>query len=104
VLEDPEHVESTVAEIWLHNETSAAVGPLALRCAALTAPDGTVLDRAEVHFDPGEVELLPSRSSRGVVVSLAASGPLHRGVYRGTIQAEGAPKLWLPIEVAIGQC
>lgn len=92
------------AEIWLHNGTSAAVGPLALRCGTLTAPDGTVLEGARVSFDPAEVEQLPPRSSRGVLVSLAASGPLRPGVYRGTIQAEGAPRLWLPVEAAIGPC
>jgi hypothetical protein len=34
-------------------------------------------------------------------VSLAATGPLRPGIYRGTIQADGAPKLWLPLEVSI---
>jgi hypothetical protein len=103
-FEDSEHVESTVAEIWLHNGTSAAVGSLALRCGVLTASDGTVLDCAQVRFDPGEIPLLQPRSSRAVLVSLAATGPLHPGIYRSTIQADGAPKLWLPIEVAVESC
>jgi len=103
VLEHSEH-ECPVAEIWLHNGTSAAVGPLALRCGALTAADGTVLDCAHVRFDPGEVALLPPRSSRGVLASLDASDPLRPGIYRGTIQADGAPNLRLPVEVAIEPC
>jgi hypothetical protein len=93
-----------VAEVWLHNGTSTAVGPLLPRCGQLTASDGTVLDGARVLFEPGEVELLPARSSRAVLVSLAATGSLRPGIYRGTIQAEGAPKLWLPLEVTVEPC
>jgi hypothetical protein len=93
-----------VAELWLHNGTYSAIGPLALRCGQLTTSDGTVLGGAEVCFEPREVALLPSRSSRAVVVSLAATGPLAPGTYRGTIQAGGAPGLWLPLEVAIDPC
>ncbi len=94
---------SACAEIWLHNGTVAPVGPLVLRCGALSAPDGTSLEGARVDFEPDEIEQLPARSSRGVVVSLrAASSP--PGVYRGTIQARGAPALWLPIEVSVKSC
>jgi hypothetical protein len=100
VLEGPEQVEGTGGEVWLHNGTSAAVGPLALRCGALSAAGGEVLD-ARVDFDPVEVPLLPPRSSRGVVISILAVGEPRPGVYRGTIQAEGAPALWLPLEVAV---
>ena len=103
VLEHPEQPEGTDAEIWLHNGTSAAVGPLVLGCGALTAADGDVLD-VGVSFDPAEITLLPPRSSRGVVISVAAAARPRPGVYRGTIQADGAPKLWLPLEVAVGPC
>ena len=103
VLDRAEEAESVAAEIWLHNGTSAAVGPLILRCAALTASGGEVLD-ARVSFDPSEVPLLPPRSSRGVVISVAASDPPRPGIYRGTIQADGAPTLWLPVEVTVGPC
>jgi hypothetical protein len=103
VLERAEQAESTAAEIWLHNGTSMAVGPLSLWCGALMAPGGAVLD-ARVGFDPSEVPLLPPRSSRGVVISVAASGPPSPGIYRGTIQADGAPTLWLPVEVAVEPC
>ena len=92
------------SEVWLHNGTSSAVGPLALRCGQLADSAGTVLDGAEVCFEPPEVALLPARSSRAVVVSLGATGPLRPGTYRGTIQARGAPHLWLPLEVAIEPC
>jgi hypothetical protein len=103
-LERPEEVASATAEIWLHNGTAAAVGPLALRCGSLTTPNGTALDGVRVRFDPPEVALLPPRSSRGVVVSLDWTEPPRPGFYRGTIQAEGAPNLWLPVEVAVGRC
>lgn len=92
------------AEVWLHNGTFSAVGPLALRCGPLSDADGTLLDGADVGFEPNEVELLPARSSRAVVVSLAAAGPLRPGTYRGTIQAHGAPRLWLALEVVVEPC
>ncbi len=103
-LDESERADSAVVEVWLHNGTFSAVGPLTLRCGQLTASDGTALDGARVRFEPGEVESLPPRSSRAVLVSLAATGSLRPGIYRGTIQADGAPKLWLPLEVAIAPC
>lgn len=104
VVERSEHSESTVAEIWLHNGTSLAVGPLALRCGALTGANGAVLDHARVLFDPGEISQLPPRSSRAVLASLVASDRPRSGIYRGTIQVDGAADLWLPLEVAIEPC
>lgn len=92
------------AEVWLHNGTLAAVGPLALRCGPLADADGGVLGGARMTFDPAEVEALPARSSRAVTVALAADRPLRPGTYRGTVQAHGAPSLWLPLEVVVGPC
>lgn len=103
VLERPEQAESVSAEIWLHNGTSAAVGPLILRSGALTGAGGEALD-VRVGFEPAEVPILPPRSSRGVGISVVANGRPRPGIYRGTIQAEGAPKLWLPVEVAVEPC
>jgi len=102
-LDESEDATAAV-EVWLHNGTSTAVGPLALRCGPLTSCDGTALENARLVFEPGEVELLAPRSSRAVLVSLAATGPRRPGTYRGTIQAEGAPNLWLPLEVEIDRC
>jgi hypothetical protein len=96
--------ESSEAEICLQNATGEEAGPLRLVCSALTGPDGTALGGAEVDFAPREVERLPARSSRGVTVSLRAERPLPRGVYRGTVQAAGAPSLWLPVEVTVEPC
>ncbi len=103
VLERPQQDASADAEIWLHNGTSSAVGPLTLCCAALTSPAGEVLN-ADVEFDPSEIPLLPPRSSRGVVISVAPRRRPSPGTYRGTIQADGAPALWLPVEVAVEPC
>jgi hypothetical protein len=103
-LGESESADGAVAEVWLHNGTVSAVGPLALRCGQLSASDGTVLDASDVCFDPREVGILPPRSSRAVVVSLATNGSLRPGTYRGTIQADGAPRLWLPLEVSIDAC
>jgi hypothetical protein len=101
---ESESANGAVAEVWLHNGTFSAVGPLAQRCGPLSNSDGTVLEGAEVCFEPREMPLLPARSSRAVVVSLAATRALRPGTYRGTIQADGAPGLWLPLEVAIDPC
>jgi hypothetical protein len=92
---------AATTEVWLHNGSFSAIGPLALGCGQLSDPDGTVLEGAEVSFEPAEVTLLPARSSRAVTVSLAAAGSLRPGCYRGMIQARGAPGLWLPFEVAV---
>ena len=96
--------DGQVAEVWLHNGSSSAVGPLVLHCGELSDSDGTLLEGAEVRFEPAEVPLLPARSSRGIVISLLASESLRPGTYRGTIQARGAPKLWLPFKVTIESC
>ena len=103
VLENPGREQGATAEVWLHNGTSSAVGPLALRCAIPTASAGEVLG-AEVRFDPPEIAELPPRSSRGVVISIAAGDKSPPGIYRSTIQVDGAPALWMPLEVSVGQC
>jgi hypothetical protein len=98
------NADGAVAEVWLHNGTFAPVGPLTLRCGQLSSSDGEPLEGAEVRFEPAEVAQLPPRSSRGVRVSVAAPGSLRPGIYRGTIQADGAPRLWLPLELTIDPC
>jgi hypothetical protein len=103
VLRGPDDIKSGVTEVWLHNGTFSAVGPVALSCGELRDSDGEALG-AGVQFEPRQVPVLPARSSRAVVVSLVANGPLRAGTYRGTIQASGAPSLWLPFEVTIEQC
>jgi hypothetical protein len=91
-------------EVWLHNGTFSALGPLTLRCGPLTAADGTVLGGVELRFDPPEIAELPPRSSRAVLLSLSTNGSMPTGAYRGTIQADGAPALWLPVEVEVAEC
>lgn len=93
--------ESAGAEIWLHNGSASPAGPLALCCGPLSAADGSEIDGTCVQFEPDQITRLPARSSRGVLVSLRPAGVLRPGVYRGTIQAVGAPALWVPLEVAI---
>jgi hypothetical protein len=94
------------AEVWLHNGSGSAVGPVAFRCGELSDAQGELLAGVEVRFDPAEVEVMPPRSSRAVTVSLAGDGlagegPPGVGTYRGTIQARGAPGVWLPLEVVV---
>jgi hypothetical protein len=89
------------ADVWLHNGTSSAVGPLVMRCGPLAGADGSVLEGDAVRFEPRELAALAPRSSRAVTVSLANDGSVPPGTYRGTIQADGAPGLWLPLEVSL---
>lgn len=94
------------AEVWLHNGSRSAVGPVAFRCGELSDARGELLEGLEVRFDPAEVEALPARSSRAVTVSLSGEGLAEAysappGTYRGTIQARGAPGVWLPLEVVV---
>jgi hypothetical protein len=89
------------AEVWLHNGSQSPVGPVIFRCGDLCDSQGAVLEGADVRFEPAQVEPLPGRSSRAVTVSLEAGGTLQPGTYRGTIQADGAPGVWLPLEVVV---
>ena len=91
-------------EVWLHNGTFSAVGPLTLHCGPLSDAGGNVLHAAEVRFEPRRVDLLEPRSSRAVAISLTPNGSLRPGTYRGAVQALGAPRLWLPIEVTVHPC
>jgi hypothetical protein len=94
--------EAPDAEIWLHNGTFVPIGPLCLSCGPLVDPEGAQLDAVGVRFEPKQLEPLPPRSSRAVVVSLEVDRAPRPGTYRGTIQAGGAPALWLPLEVTVG--
>ncbi len=85
-------------EVWLHNAGGQEYAGLRLHCGDLRASDGTVLPAGRLRFDPDVVDL-PSRSSRGVVVSVEADPP--PGTYRGVILAAGVPDAWLPFEVVV---
>ncbi|HEY1738969.1 MAG TPA: hypothetical protein VGI86_09680, partial [Acidimicrobiia bacterium] len=87
-------------EAWLHNGTTAGAGPLTLHAGELRAPDGTLLG-ASVVCDPSRIDSLPGRSSRGVTVSVRRHGRVRAGIYRGLIQVEGAPDVWLAVEVMV---
>jgi hypothetical protein len=92
---------TTSVEVWLHNGTAEDLGPLAPVCGPLTASDGSVLD-AVVTIDPAQIAQLPRRSSRGLQVTIAASTDLATGRYRGALHEDGAPDLWLAVEVVVG--
>lgn len=87
-------------EVWLHNGTAAAVGPLRLHCGVPRSSDGIDLD-AGVSFEPEQVDELPARSSRGVAVSVRATGSPAPGSYRAVVQAAGIDDLWLPLVVVV---
>jgi hypothetical protein len=87
-------------EMWLHNGTAVDQGALAPQCGALSDPDGNVLE-CDVDFDPPKIDGLPSRSSRGFVISISAESSPAPGCYRGIVQVRGAESVWMPLEVVV---
>jgi hypothetical protein len=92
---------TATTEVWLHNGTADACGRLEPRCGSLGAPDGSTL-AADVTFDPPALDSLLARSSRGLVLTVAVAADAPAGSYRGTVQVDGAPAVWLPVEVVVG--
>ena len=88
-------------ELWLHNPSSQPVGYLRLTVGELRAPDGRLFGPGVIGFDPAEIAVLPARSARGAVVSLSAEDHLEPGIYRGMVLADGAPDLWVSLELAV---
>jgi len=88
-------------ELWLRNPQPSPVGPLRLGVGDLRTPAGTLISSGCVVFEPAEAAELPARSARGFVVSLDVENPLEPGAYRGVVQAEGAPRLWVPVELTV---
>jgi hypothetical protein len=89
------------AEVWLHNGTAESVGPLTFLSGELRSPDGDPL-AATLACDPAQIDVMPARSSRGVALTVAKEGALRPGTYRGLIQVQGAPQVWLTVEVVVG--
>jgi hypothetical protein len=99
-VDDSGGVMSGSRELWLHNGTTTAIGPLQFHTGELRSADGEIL-AATVAYDPHSVESLPARSSRGIGVSIEKDGELASGTYRGLIQIAGAQQVWLTIEVVV---
>jgi hypothetical protein len=89
------------AELWLRNPSSHPMGPVRVSVGDLRASDGTALGSACLRFDPSAAVELPARSARGVILTLSLDEPLEPGTYRGVIQADGAPNLWVTLEIAV---
>jgi hypothetical protein len=96
--DDPARISG---EIWLHNASGRAVGPLRLHVGELRSSDGATVRGRSVRFEPATVAELPARSSRGVRASIRATGAPAAGRYRGLLQAEGAPGVAVPVELTI---
>lgn len=94
-------IRGGTAEVWVHNGTAESVGPLKILSGELRSPDGHPL-AATLACDPAHIDVLPGRSSRGVVLSVAKEGALRAGTYRGLMQVKGAPQVWLTVEVVVG--
>lgn len=87
-------------EMWLHNGTSEDHGELVPRCGPLSDVQRNVLE-GDVEIDPAKIDGLPSRSSRGFVISVVAEPSTPPGTYRGIVQVQGAEAVWMPIEVVV---
>lgn len=88
------------AELWLHNATPDATGPLAVRCGPLQATSGPGID---LVLDPATIDLLPARSSRGILLVAAVPADCPSGVYRNLLQVDGAPELWATVELRVAE-
>ncbi len=88
------------AELWLCNSQSHPVGPLGLGLGDLRRSTGTVVSSDLLRLDPGTVEL-PARCARAVAVTLSVGDPLDPGVYRGMLQADGAPEFGVIVELTV---
>jgi len=89
------------AELWLHNPSPNRVGPIRPSVGELRASVGTLLGPGCLRFDPSGAIDLPARSARGFAGTLSVEDPLEPGTYRGLVQVEGAPNLWVTLEIAV---
>ena len=101
VRSDPSGRLIVPGELWLRNRQPHPVGPLSLGVGDLRAPDGAVISAHCLRFDPPELAELPARTARGVVVTLSPERPFEPGIYRGVVQAAGAPNLLITLEVTV---
>ena len=93
--------QSPSGEAWLHNDSGAPVGPLALRATELVSSDGSPVG-AVLSFDPSTIEEMPARSSRGAKVSATLGPTCGPGTYRGLVQIAGSPNGWFAVEIVVG--
>lgn len=99
-LEASETPGTATAEVWLHNTGATDRGKVRLRCSALMAHDGAVIDAAAVRFEPDSVPM-PGRCSRGVTIEIDLTGDIRPGRYHGTLLADGHVDVWLPVELVV---
>ncbi len=92
--------EGPGAELWVHNGTAEDLGAVSLHAGELRSAAGDLLDAA-VTFVPAHLAEVAARSSRGIAVGLTADSLLAAGTYRALVQVEGAPDLWLALEVVV---
>lgn len=101
VRSDPSGRLIAPGELWLRNRQPHPVGPLSLGVGDLRAPDGTLISAHCLRFDPPEPAELPARTARGVAVTLSPERPFEPGIYRGVVQAQGAPNLSITLELTV---
>src|ERR1700722_13607894 len=89
------------SELWLRNAQPRPIGPLRIGAGDLRAPDGALISSRGLRFGPRDLPEVPARSGRGVVETLVAETPPEPGTCRGVVQAEGAPNLWITLELTV---
>jgi hypothetical protein len=87
-------------EVWLHNRGATDLGKVRLRCSDLLAHDGALIEASAVRFEPDTVPM-PARCSRGVTVEIDVGEGISPGHYRGTLLADGAADVWLPVALVV---
>jgi len=87
--------------VWLQNPGAADVGAVRLHAGELRTPDGAVLAAGALAFDPELVDALPARSARGVVVTACGVEDAAAGIFRGVVQAAGAPEVAVTVHVLV---
>jgi hypothetical protein len=87
-------------EMWLHNGTASDHGELIPHCGPLSDEYGVALGY-DAEIEPPKIDGLPSRSSRGFVISLRTDLESSPGTYRGIVQVRGAGAVWMPLEVVV---
>ncbi len=95
--------EPAAGELWLHNASEHAVGPLRLHVGELRSPEGATLASSAVSVDPASIDGLPARSSRGVTASIDASVEVAAGRYRGLLQIDGADAVAVSVELTVAE-
>ena len=98
---DPAGRLTAAPELWLHNRTARPIGPVRITVDDLCTPTGETLDGDRIRFDPKDLDGIPPRSARGLVVAIVEGRPLEPGSYRGSVRIDGVPDRAVPLRIDV---